>query len=236
MINRFRLTHKHAGILLALFIVFMSVSGVLLNHSADLGLDQSYVPGNIAGRYYTGNVSVTGMIIGGTHIYAAAGKIFFGDKEIAVCDKGLRGGASIAEEIILLCENELLLLTPSGQLIERLGEAHGVPSSVEKIAAADGQLYLQSLDQVFIYDVGNLRLSRATFMGEWSRLESMSGDELVENTVSWEQFILDLHSGRFFGSFGVWFGDLISLLLISMVVTGLVMSLNPRRENGCRKE
>lgn len=238
MINGLRLTHKHAGILLALFIVFMSVSGVLLNHSTDLGLDQSYVPGNIASHYYTNNPSAMGLIIDGTEVYSFAGKVFFGSNEVTSCHSGLSGAVLVEEEIILLCENELLLFTPDGQLVERLGEAHGVPSSVAKIAVANGQLYLLGKEQlgkeqVFSFDPVNLGLHQATYSGKWSRLESMSVDGLLANTVSWQQFILDLHSGRFFGSYGVWLGDLISLLLIGMVVTGLVMWNQPRRDTGC---
>lgn len=233
MINRFRITHKTVGILLALFIVFMSVSGVLLNHSTDLGLDQSYVPGNIASHYYTNNPSAMGLIIDDTEVYSFAGKVYFGSNEVTSCHSGLSGAVSVEEEIILLCENELLLFTPDGQLVERLGEAHGVPSSVAKIAAADGQLYLLGKDQVFSFDPANLDLHQATYPGEWSSLESMPVDVLLADSVSWQQFILDLHSGRFFGSAGVWLGDLISLLLIGMVITGLVMWNQPRRDTGC---
>ena len=46
--------------------------------------------------------------------------------------------------------------------------------------------------------------------------------------VSWEQFILDLHSGKLLGLYGVMFSDLLAVLLIFMSISGIMMWWNSR--------
>jgi len=47
-------------------------------------------------------------------------------------------------------------------------------------------------------------------------------------SVSLETVILDLHSGRFFGQFGVLFIDLIGLLVCFLSITGLIAWIKRR--------
>jgi hypothetical protein len=47
-------------------------------------------------------------------------------------------------------------------------------------------------------------------------------------SISLETVILDLHSGRFFGQFGVLFIDLIGILICILSVTGLIAWINRR--------
>ena len=52
-----------------------------------------------------------------------------------------------------------------------------------------------------------------------------------------EQILLDLHSGRLFGSFGVLVMDLAAILLVVLSITGFVAWNSSRllRKNGKRK-
>ena len=47
-------------------------------------------------------------------------------------------------------------------------------------------------------------------------------------SISLETLILDLHSGRFFGQFGVLFIDLIGLLVCILSITGLIAWMKRR--------
>ena len=67
-----------------------------------------------------------------------------------------------------------------------------------------------------------------TSINEWSKASPLP-QELVDNLkqraelpgISMETLILDLHSGRFFGTAGVLFVDLIGLLICILALTGL---------------
>jgi len=49
--------------------------------------------------------------------------------------------------------------------------------------------------------------------------------------VSVEQFVLDIHSGRFLGHGGAALMDFVALLIALLALSGIVMFLSPR-ENG----
>ena len=44
--SRFRRNHRFAGGTLVAFVLFLSLTGIALNHSTDLGLDRRYVTWN----------------------------------------------------------------------------------------------------------------------------------------------------------------------------------------------
>jgi len=57
--------------------------------------------------------------------------------------------------------------------------------------------------------------------------------QLEENTgpsISLETVILDLHSGRFFGQFGVLIMDIVGLLICILSITGLFAWINRLRQ------
>jgi hypothetical protein len=43
--------------------------------------------------------------------------------------------------------------------------------------------------------------------------------------LNWERVILDAHSGRLFGNLGVWFMDIVALMLILLSVSGIYIWL-----------
>ena len=45
----------------------------------------------------------------------------------------------------------------------------------------------------------------------------------LKRIITWERFMQDLHSGRFFGQAGIYFMDIISLLLLVLAVTGIML-------------
>ncbi|MGS0729088.1 PepSY-associated TM helix domain-containing protein, partial [Shewanella sp. 0m-11] len=55
--------------------------------------------------------------------------------------------------------------------------------------------------------------------------------------LTWERVLLDMHSGRFFGSLGPWIMDLVALSLLIMAFTGCYIWLQqkpPRTRKGPR--
>ena len=60
------------------------------------------------------------------------------------------------------------------------------------------------------------------------RLQKDLAEQLSGPSISLETVILDLHSGRFFGQFGVLFVDLIGLLVCILSITGLMAWLKHR--------
>ena len=49
------------------------------------------------------------------------------------------------------------------------------------------------------------------------------------NIISLETFLLDIHSGRFFGSYGVLFFDVVGIILLFLAFSGLIIWLRQQR-------
>jgi len=51
---------------------------------------------------------------------------------------------------------------------------------------------------------------------------------LLLQAIAWQQFMLDLHSGIYFGSWGVLFFDMVGFFVILIAVSCIVMWRKPR--------
>lgn len=58
-----------------------------------------------------------------------------------------------------------------------------------------------------------------------SQFSAVSG---YAHAISWQQFILDLHSGFYFGSWGVLSFEIVGFSAILIAVSGIVIWRNPR--------
>jgi hypothetical protein len=45
-------------------------------------------------------------------------------------------------------------------------------------------------------------------------------DSRSHKTISWQRLLLDLHSGRWFGAYGVWLVDLAAVILLFLALSG----------------
>ena len=130
---------------------------------------------------------------------------------------------ALPEQNLLLCDGELLVLTPGYQLIERLGAFHGLPDALSRISLTSKQVLLGTAGAVYIFDANSLQISKTTAdLVPISRIEIPQG-LLSADSVSWQQFVLDLHSGALFGGVGRWVVDVFGVLAIFMAISGLVM-------------
>jgi hypothetical protein len=231
--RRMRGAHRNMGVVIAVFLLLFALTGILLNHSHDLALDRLAVPAIIAGRYY-GDETVNGFEIDGRFVYQLSETLFLDRIPVAVCEGQLAGAAAIDANLVAACDGELIVFTGAGALVERLGSAHGIPAGISALAGRDGLVLLQTADGVKSLDLATLAVLPAA-TAAWPSLVTVPGDVLMAETVTWERFILDLHSARFIGAGGVWLSDFLALLLIVLSVSGTVMWLLPRRENGCSK-
>jgi len=223
----FRKSHRHVGIALAVFLLLVSVTGMLLNHTETLRLDHRFVPPFIAKQYYQ-NQTVAGFKLD-EHYYYTLDKQLYADRvALTSCDT-IQGIGRLPNQLAVLCDAELILLTPDHELIERIGVAYGLPVNLSRIAVQNDQLLLASDAEIFSFNTANLDAVKVTtVVRHWPERHTVPVDLLLNDSVSWQQFILDLHSGMFIGIAGKWLADLVAIFLIGMAISGLVMWRNPR--------
>ena len=226
--------HRRTGIAIFVFLVLLSGTGLVLNHSSGLRLDQRFVDwqwllaryGDRSGElrtYRAGERWVTRSI---------GGDVFLDSAEIASCRGELLGAVAVPPDVIVAaCEEELLLLTPDGELVEAITASTGLPAPLTAVGVAGEALVVQSAGDWLRADLDRLDFSRRVEGGE--TIAQQAAAELpaplraaipaAPRWLTWERVLLDLHSGRLFGNPGVWVVDLVALLLVCISCSGVTM-------------
>ncbi len=235
---RFRHLHRTVGQVVLAFVLIIAVTGVLLNHSVGMSLDQHAVPGWIAAWYYDDN-EMSGFRVTDQHLYQLGSEIRLDAIPVTSCVDTLNGAVALGSQIAALCGSELLLVSPQGELIERLGSIHGVPEGVQRLGSSDGDLILEldGMTQRFALDSLSLEIVAGDVIWQMSvPVPAALVEGMLAGTVTWEKFILDIHSGRIVGDVGPWLADLVALMLVFMALSGLILSRPPRPGAATRSE
>jgi hypothetical protein len=156
----------------------------------------------------------------------------------------------LAGFVIVACHASLMLLTPDGELVERL-ELERPLIDLESVSYIQGgmALLIKTASGQFSFDpfvmtwrklpadFADAGLERAAWIypqtlpsfysslrraGLVSQLDALDSWR-ISGDLHWQRVVQDLHSGRFFGSMGVWVVDLSALLLLVLALSGLWM-------------
>lgn len=199
--------------MLLAFVLFLSLSGIALNHANDLGLDRRYVSwswlldayGMKAPPPYAGMVSLEALVVVGD---------------------GRR----------------VHVLLDSGELIESIDLGATLPGVIGRVGRAGDRAVLDSGGNLFRSDqeVTSFEPWSAGRDAEvsWSAEADPGTAGLEVLQTAWrgqgltvERVLLDLHSGRVFALPGRLLLDLVAVAMIFLSVTGLVLA-RVRSRNG----
>lgn len=233
--------HRRIGLGITIMLLFLAVTGILLNHSPALSLAEKHLKAPwLLSWYGLEHPQIDGVNIGDQWFSQSDNSLFLDTSPVAACPQPLLGAARLPDMLLALCQDTLLLLTPSGELIEKVDTFSGLPVGITRLQVRNERIFIGDTQQTFSLDPETLSLSAQPNMVEdWSRpgpipdelLQQIDNDDALPG-ISLESLILDLHSGRFFGSAGVWFVDIIGILLCVLAITGIWAWNSRRRLNG----
>lgn len=165
-----------------------------------------------------------------------AGQVFLNDRRIAVERRNLIGALALSEPdvIAVAVPGTLYLFTPRGKLIEAMDRADDLPARLDRPGVTPaGTLVVQAGTGVFEADRQVTRWS--AFRGgsaRWARRDAVPRDlarriaaEARHQLLTWERVLLDMHSGRLFGSVGILVFDIVAGVLVALGGTGLYIWL-----------
>jgi len=241
-----RRVHRTLGVFAAIFVIFMVLSGLTINHSNGLGLDQRHVTQRfLLGWYGLGEPdNMYSYAVGDDWLTFADSQLYLNDKSVETLSGGV-GAVSSSQLFIAAGNDELLLLDFDGNLVERLSWFPVGNAPIESIGLNENAV-------VTVKSAGNLWLADAEFLN-WRQVEetatiphwsiSKPAPEALQQAVkkhyrgaglSLERVLLDLHSGRIFGPIGILVYDLLALVLGFLAISGFVLWVRSRR-NGKSK-
>lgn len=229
--------HRKTGIFAAIIICLVTFSGILLNHIGELSLDKQYPQNSLVLFPYRSVLNSPEQTVITTFDWQQSqyqmnsGKLERGDDVLASDCGRIRSMAATDTELLVACEYQWLLISPAGLLLDIFEPSFfDVPERYQLFA--DEQFFYwrmkDELTQAAKIDFLNYQsiLVEPT-INEFQSISNIQFDRR-NRQISWQRVLLDLHSGRWFGSYGIWIVDIAALMLLFLALSGSWIWFNRR--------
>ena len=226
--------HRRIGIVTALFVILLVLTGLMLNHTDFLQLDSRYVQNQLLLDAYdiSPDEQPVGFRAGDRWISQVGERIYLGDVHVSGNVNRLVGAVLNGQDIVIAFDGQLIILNEKGDQVERLTGAEGVPAGMRTIGLSpDRQIVIRGSHGDYQVDLETLDWHEEKELeASWS-VEEKIPDSLLARLLAdyrgkglpYERVVLDLHSGRFLGGYGIYIIDLAALLFLVLAVTGVWM-------------
>lgn len=225
--------HRRIGIALSAVFIVVCLTGIVLNHNDDLEFQSRTVKADWVYDWYglqpSGELRYFPLANGS--VSWLDGQLFFGTRTLGAYPEPI-GIAELPFANAIAFETDILLVSSDGEIIETLAESTIPGTAIEAIAPRENEaLLIKTNSGNFVSDSEILSWSptnESTFpaRGEASQAPVSLQEEIRAayrgEGITWGRVVLDIHTGRFFGSFGKWIADIGALALIFLTVSGII--------------
>ena len=233
--RRIRSLHAWLGVSAALFACILGISGIALNHTERLGLDDRFVDSVWLLEWYgiEAPLPSASFAVGAHRLTLMADSLFLDAIEVTQGVDQLLGAVRSGSQFVVLLSGELLFIDSDGEVVDRLDTSLGLPAGADGLAS-DGEDFLVLRDAArFRYEPDSLAFTEAP---PGDRTISVAASTAVPADIaaklkssfrghglSLERLLLDFHSGRLFARTGVWMMDLAAVFLVLLAGTGIFL-------------
>ena len=230
--------HRTLGIVSALFVLVLSVTGLLLQHTSLFRMDVNFLRGDGWLSWYRMQIpEITVSFSSDFHTASLIGNsLYFDTVAIASDVEALVGLVDLELMTVAATSSRLLLLDSQQGIIEILDSVHGVPGSIEALGSGpDSSLMIRTPVEIIRADLDRLVFDSVAGVDDalqpavsWSNLTQLPvsatiaiKEDFGDSLISWERLFLDIHSGRFLGGWGVILVDIMAVIFMIMAVSGV---------------
>lgn len=225
--------HRWLGFVATLFLIVLSLTGLALNHTERLQLDQITLRSDwVLQRYGMsgGQALLSYSLNTGDTLSYLDGQIFYNQSPVA------GSGPIIGIEqknnfLVVAASDQLLYLTPEGELIESLSVGQLPFASIQALGSnSEGRSILLADNGTWSTDADWLEFESYTGSYQISPMHTVElspeqRDRLLSafqgEGISLYRVLLDLHSGRLFGWGGRTVMDLTAVAILLLITSGL---------------
>lgn len=227
-----RIWHRRVGLLVAALVAVLAITGLLLNHSDRLGLDRTnIVTGWVVDWYGLTPVEDPVHFRAGEHwVSWIDGAAYANGKRVGEAGGTARGAVAFDSLVAMATSEAVIVFTSEGELVERLGVAF-LPGAIARVgtAASKDRIVIRTPAGQYASDSDLLAWSPFGDEVVWSQAGTPTDVVLERQLAAYRgqglplsRVLLDLHSGRLFGSVGAAVMDAAAILLLVLVATGIV--------------
>lgn len=234
--------HRSLGLAGALFVLLLTMTGVLINHGTRFSLEKRYVESTwFLDVYGIDPPPVNESFRAKDRWVTRVDKqVYLDARSVAFTEEPLIGVLQQDQTIVLATSKYLLLLDLQGNLLDKLGREHGAPAPFARLGKSGGSVAVLANDTLYHIDLNSLSWTKQrTQSVRWSEPETLPaamqtqiGDQARRRMLSWDRAVRELHSGRILGSWGVWLMDVIAFVFLLLTVSGIWVWWRARREFG----
>jgi hypothetical protein len=238
------LWHRRIGLFALVLVIILAITGIMLNHTEKLNLDNTFVNNSALLNWYgikPKDEPVSFRIENETqsHVISAWNKqLFFDDIKVTTLDQTIHGAIGAEEFIVVALDNEIILLSYDGEFIERVSTSISF-SNIQRLGMKYKRPVIETSEPLY-YMADEHILDWDVIIDEdiqWTAQYTLSDDEREQLLVAYrgnglklERVILDLHSGRIFGQYGIYIMDAAAIALLWLSLSGLWVWSSRRRK------
>lgn len=223
--------HRRIGVVAAFFVLVLVVTGILLNHAHDLGLDKAPLQNDWLRGYYglapTGRATVR-YPLSNKEIVIRDGRLHVDAAPLTDCPRFV-GVMETQGQVLVVCADRLVLLTPNGELIDQADSLRGIPSGLSAVAKQGDDILLRQGQDSLGVNLADLSVHPVAARQDvrWQQTASLDSGNAAEG-ITWQRVIQDLHSGRLFGTVGVWLVDAMAIAMAVLALSGALLYFRRR--------
>lgn len=239
----FRKWHRRLGFFAAVFLLNLSITGLLLNHYQALSLHKNFISSSLLLNWYG--------------VKAPESATCQSQEELQICQIGEQyfingnywmessSNALLLQDsplgITFVTNDTIYWLTETGQFIDSLSIIDSVESAAIAGTIHKQTLYIETVngfyyfdDETFDWKQTDIQISFLKSAKTELKRESLSmlQDKYRSRQITQLKLVQDLHSGAILGQTGTLVTDISALILIWLVISGFVTWYRRRSKTG----
>lgn len=227
--------HKKIGISSFVIVIILVITGLLLNHTEEFKLHKTFITNKWLNEWYGIEIpqAELGLRYDKTWFSQVANQLYLNQNRIDnIQSTNLIGIEKTPFGWLIATENTLVLLTDETELIDIIASQQ----KIEKGLLFQQKLVLQLADKQY-YQLAEpyeklTKLNSIPSQAIEQKLRPLPDEikqainqQFQQKGLSLERVLLDTHSGRIFGKFGVYVIDIFSILFLILSITGFWLYL-----------
>jgi len=242
--RRFSVLHRSLGLMVALFVVVLAVTGLLLNHTSELGLKQKHLHMPWLNQVYGlhAPACTAAYAVDAHWLSLWDGRVFWDAHALDMPITRQLHGAFMQDGLLAVASAEQLsLFSMQGELVDRIDypaqrspsrAGRGVQAVVLEFTEPPLRLQLNknltALEAVYVEPNDGVIWARENNLPE--PLRASISQYYQGEGITLERVVLDVHSGRIAGLFGIYVMDAVAIGMLLLVISGAALGWLRRRK------